>query len=116
MINLLDHIDRGGRVGLGTYITECSARGNPSIGFTYQIVNNGEPYTLILSTVIWGSSNHASVKCKSVGDISRVEIKELIEKYWDCLDAVKLNWEDIKILEPDEIIELYKINKGLLKV
>lgn len=116
MINLLDYIDGGGRVCLGAYIADCSLKGTPGLGFTYQIVSKGEPYTIILVTAISGASHPVSIKCKSMSDISKVEIKKIIEAYWDCFDdSVKLNWENIRILEPDEIIEFYRKHQNTLE-
>ncbi len=119
MINLLEHIKNNGRIGMGAYIAFCSLKGTPSQGWVYKIVSTGKSYEMGLSLAISGSTPfpQPSVKVKSVGDISEEEIVELIEKLWKSYsynEGIDIEWEDIRILEPDEVIDLFKRSKRSL--
>ena len=111
MINLLKHIEENGRISMGMYVTLCSLKGTPAEGWTYKIIA-GEPNTIRLSMAISGSSPSPSVfvKVKSTSDISKEEIIELMEKWWNSHhynEGFDLDWEDVRIMEPDEIIDMH---------
>ena len=111
MINLLEHIEENGRISMGMYITQCSVKGTPAEGWTHKIISGGKNIiTLILA--ISGSSTASSVfvNVKSVSDISKEEIIELMEKLYHSYhynEGFDLDWEDVRIMEPDEMIDMH---------
>ena len=107
MIKLKEYLKRGGKIRLGTYITDYK---KPILNFTYQIVSSGQECEIMLSVCLVGSSKPCYTAIDEASNITEEQIEDLLIKFNDDFDI-----NQVSVLEPDDIINFYKDNKKIMQ-